>query len=132
VSKKSDKDAEPIVRNPDGVVDGVDAAGKGNGTKADGFELTKPAEAVLPGLPDLGAEPQAAAQAEAEHQAAAQAPVEISCTRGLADWLLQNQLSLGFTSYQSGRLYLTGVDAEMRVAFHERFFARAMGLWSDT
>ncbi len=58
--------------------------------------------------------------------------VEISCTRGLADWLVQQQMSLGFSSYQSGRLYLVGVDGEMRVSFHERFFARAMGLWSDT
>ncbi len=56
----------------------------------------------------------------------------ISCTRGLASWLQRNDVSLGFTSYQSGRLYLVGVDAEGRVAFHERFFARSMGLWGDT
>src|SRR4029450_8221118 len=59
------------------------------------------------------------------------APVNISCTRGLADWLLRNNVSLAFTSYQTGRLYLVGVDDQKRVAFQERFLARAMGLWAD-
>ena len=58
-------------------------------------------------------------------------PVSISCTRGLADWLLRNNVSLAFTSYQTGRLYLVGVDDQNRVAFQERFLARAMGLWAD-
>ena len=58
-------------------------------------------------------------------------PVEISCTRGFADWLLRNNVSLAFTSYQTGRLYLVGVNAGGQVAFHERFLARAMGLWAD-
>jgi uncharacterized protein (TIGR03032 family) len=58
-------------------------------------------------------------------------PVNISCTRGLADWLLRNNVSLAFTSYQTGRLYLVGVDDQGRVAFQERFLARAMGLWAD-
>jgi uncharacterized protein (TIGR03032 family) len=58
-------------------------------------------------------------------------PVNISCTRGLADWLLRNNVSLAFTSYQTGRLYLAGVDDQRRVAFQERFLARAMGLWAD-
>ncbi|MCP4779994.1 MAG: TIGR03032 family protein, partial [Hyphomicrobium sp.] len=58
-------------------------------------------------------------------------PVNISCTRGLADWLLRNNVSLALTSYQTGRLYLVGVDDNKRVSFHERFLARAMGLWAD-
>jgi uncharacterized protein (TIGR03032 family) len=58
-------------------------------------------------------------------------PVQISCSRGLADWLLRNHVSLAFTSYQSGRLYLVGVTAEGRISFHERYLARAMGLWAD-
>ena len=57
--------------------------------------------------------------------------VNISCSRGLADWLLRNNTSLAFTSYQSGRLYLVGIDEQRRVSFHERFLARAMGLWAD-
>ena len=38
-------------------------------------------------------------------------------------------MSLAFTSYQTGRLYL--VDDNKRGSFHERFLARAMGLWAD-
>ena len=66
-----------------------------------------------------------------DSQPAAAAAVNISCTRGMADWLLRNNVSLAFTSYQSGRLYLVGVDEQRRVSFHERFLARAMGLWAD-
>ncbi len=58
-------------------------------------------------------------------------PARITCSRGLADWLLRHKVSLAFTSYQSGRLYLIGVDATGAVSFHERFLARAMGLWCD-
>jgi uncharacterized protein (TIGR03032 family) len=59
-------------------------------------------------------------------------PANITCSRGLADWLLRHNVSLAFTSYQSGRLYLVGVDAIGAVSFHERFLARAMGLWTDS
>src|SRR5262245_26553959 len=55
---------------------------------------------------------------------------QLSCTRGLADWLTRHRLSLAFTSYQSGRLYLCGSD-RAQVNFHERFFVRAMALWAD-
>ena len=56
----------------------------------------------------------------------------IDCTRTFADWLSRHNLSLGFTSYQSGRLYLVGVDDQHRLSFHERYLARAMGLWGDS
>ena len=62
---------------------------------------------------------------------AADEPARITCSRGLADWLLRHDVSLAFTSYQSGRLYLVGVDERGAVSFHERFLARAMGLWTD-
>ena len=55
----------------------------------------------------------------------------ISCSRGLADWLGANQVSLAFTSYQTGRLYLVGVDSERGLAVHEVGTGRAMGLWAD-
>jgi uncharacterized protein (TIGR03032 family) len=77
--------------------------------------------------PAAEAKPAPAPTAQSAHPR----PVNISCTRGLADWLLRNQVSLAFTSYQTGRLYLVGVDDKKRVSFHERFLARAMGLWAD-
>ncbi|HET6391026.1 TIGR03032 family protein [Hyphomicrobium sp.] len=61
----------------------------------------------------------------------AKPPVAISCTRGFPDWLLRNNVSLAFTSYQTGRLYLVGVNAKGQMSFHERYLARAMGLTAD-
>ena len=58
-------------------------------------------------------------------------PARITCSRGFADWLIRHNTSIAFTSYQSGRLYLVGVDSKGNISFHERFLARAMGLWSD-
>jgi len=86
--------------------------------------LEKPAGAEAPSGPTPPQPPQGAAPAQPQ-------PVNISCTRGLADWLSRNNVSLAFTSYQTGRLYLVGVDSEKRVSFHERHLARAMGLWAD-
>jgi uncharacterized protein (TIGR03032 family) len=57
-----------------------------------------------------------------------QLKVEKSCSRGLAGWLGQHQLSLAITSYQSGRIYLVGSDKKGRVSFFERIFERAMGV----
>lgn len=62
---------------------------------------------------------------------AAEQPARVTCSRGLSDWLQRHNCSLAFTSYESGRLYLVGVDERGAVSFHERFLARAMGLWSD-
>lgn len=90
------------------------SSGSQQGEKA---ESTEEKQATTPNNPDV-------AQAE---QA-----VEISCTRKFAAWLSNNNVSIGFTSYQSGRLYLVGVNNENNVSFHERYFARSMGLWSDT
>ena len=40
----------------------------------------------------------------------------------------RNQVSIAFTSYQSGRLYLLGSDPNGRLSFHERIYQRAMGI----
>jgi len=58
-------------------------------------------------------------------------PARITCSRGLSDWLLRHNVSLTFTSCQSGRLHLVGVDDSGGVSFHERFLAGAIGLWAD-
>jgi len=63
---------------------------------------------------------------------AAQRSVEISASHGLSGWLRRHDVSLAFTSYQSGRLYLVGVDSQGKVSFHERHLERAMGLWADS
>lgn len=53
---------------------------------------------------------------------------EIVLSEGMADWLVAQQLSLAFTSYQSGRLIVAGVDPDRRLSFNEQYYARAMGL----
>jgi uncharacterized protein (TIGR03032 family) len=73
----------------------------------------------------------AAAQQQANTNQPQPNPIKINCTRGLAGWLSRHNVTIAFSSYQSGRLYLVGVDGQGRVSFHERHFARAMGLWAD-
>jgi uncharacterized protein (TIGR03032 family) len=55
-------------------------------------------------------------------------PAAISVSRGMAAWLLRHQVSLAYTSYQTGRLILAGVAPDGRLAFSEQNYARAMGL----
>ena len=58
-------------------------------------------------------------------------PAHITCSRGMAGWLQANQVSLVFTSYQTGRLYLVGADDAGGLAIHEVGTGRAMGVWAD-
>ncbi|GAB2513918.1 TIGR03032 family protein [Microbulbifer agarilyticus] len=55
-------------------------------------------------------------------------PVKKSCSANLASWMRQNQLSVAFTSYQSGRVYMVGAEPTGKLSFHERIFQRAMGI----
>lgn len=58
-------------------------------------------------------------------------PPRIVLSPGLAGWLLDREVSLAFTSYQTGRLITVGVAPDGRVSFNEQNYARAMGLHSD-
>ncbi len=58
-------------------------------------------------------------------------PASISCSRGLTGWLVANHVSLALSSYQTGQLYLVGVNANNGANFHEVGVGRAMGLWAD-
>ena len=53
---------------------------------------------------------------------------KIECSRGLSDWLLMHNVSLAFTSYQTGQLFLVGVMPDQRISIHQRNFIRAMGV----
>jgi len=59
-------------------------------------------------------------------------PVEISADRNFIDWLLAEQISLAFSTYQSSRLMLLGVDFQGALSGFERVFDRAMGLYATT
>jgi uncharacterized protein (TIGR03032 family) len=57
--------------------------------------------------------------------------VEVTGSPRLAAWLAEQQVSLAFTTYQSGKLFLMGHKKEGGLAVAERTFNRAMGLWAD-
>lgn len=84
-------------------------------------EIHKPNDRLSPDGPtvDSGAE----AQAE---------KTTISFSLGLADFLAANDISIGFTSYQTGRLYLVGRGPDGKLAVHEAIYPQAMGITADT
>lgn len=56
---------------------------------------------------------------------------QISCSGGLAEWLVRQQCSIAFTSYQTGQVFLVGVTRDGALSFHQRSFKRAMGICVD-
>jgi uncharacterized protein (TIGR03032 family) len=57
-----------------------------------------------------------------------QPATNLTVSRGFADWLRANKLSMAFTSYQTGQLFLVGVMPNGTVSFNQQNFTRAMGL----
>ena len=56
--------------------------------------------------------------------------LEIFSDRSFPEWLAQEQISIGYTTYQTDRLTLLGVNSETgRFSGFERSFGRAMGLY---
>lgn len=58
---------------------------------------------------------------------AAKPPLEITCSRHFPAFLAAERLSLVFTTYQASKVFFIGLNGE-RLSFHERSFARCMGL----
>ncbi|WP_199331496.1 MULTISPECIES: DUF4915 domain-containing protein [Nostocales] len=65
-----------------------------------------------------------------QSNAQAALPVEILASHHFIDWLQLQQISLAFTTYQSSRLMLLGVNDRHQLSGFERFFDRAMGLYT--
>jgi uncharacterized protein (TIGR03032 family) len=57
--------------------------------------------------------------------------MEVTASPRLAGWLAGQRVSLAFTTYQSGKLFLLGTRPDGGLAVFERTFSRAMGLWAD-
>ncbi|MDN3647214.1 TIGR03032 family protein [Pontixanthobacter aestiaquae] len=73
-------------------------------------------------------------QAESEKSTETKAPeskIDINFSGGLAPFLAAQNISLAFTSYQSGRLYLVGHQANGKLALHEAVYPQAMGVAGD-
>ena len=57
--------------------------------------------------------------------------LEINSSRQFTNWMLEQKLSLGFTTYQAGKLFLLGLQTDGRLSVFERTFNRCLGLWSN-
>ena len=58
--------------------------------------------------------------------------VEVTGSPRLSTWLAEQFVSLAFTTYQTGKLFLLGRHPEGRLDVFERTFNRAMGLCADS
>lgn len=52
-------------------------------------------------------------------------------SRHFPEWMAQSSISIGFTTYQAGKLFLVGMQDNGRLSIAERSFSRCMGLWGD-
>ena len=60
-------------------------------------------------------------------------PFEAQASRQLKAWLAEQSLSVAFTTYRLGKLFLLGRNLDTdQLSIFERSFARSMGLWTDT
>jgi uncharacterized protein (TIGR03032 family) len=57
--------------------------------------------------------------------------LELMGSRQLPQWLQAQRVSLAFTTYQSGKLFLIGLQPDGRLSVFERTFNRCLGLWSN-
>lgn len=72
---------------------------------------------------------------------ASEPKLELTGSRQFNAWLLEQKVSLAFTTYQAGKLFLIGLQpgsagsaaspTDARLSIFERTFNRCMGLWSD-
>lgn len=60
------------------------------------------------------------------------AELELTTSRQFTDWMLEQKLSLGFTTYQAGKLFLLGLNPNNRLSVFERTFNRCLGLWTNS
>jgi len=65
-----------------------------------------------------------------EGEAQTKSSLELSASRMFPGWLAEEGLSLAFTTYQAGRLFLIGTKDDGRLSMFERAFQRCMGLWA--
>jgi len=60
------------------------------------------------------------------------ASLEINTSRQFTQWMLEQRLSIAFTTYQAGKLFMLGLQPNGRLSVFERTFNRCLGLWSNS
>lgn len=63
--------------------------------------------------------------------AAADSWLQVFGSRQFPSWLAEQRISLAFTTYQTGKFLLLGLQADGRLSVFERTFNRCMGLCGD-
>ena len=58
--------------------------------------------------------------------------LEIIGSRQFNSWLGEQKISLAFTTYQAGKIFLIGLQPDGRLSIFERTFNRSMGLWASS
>jgi uncharacterized protein (TIGR03032 family) len=61
-------------------------------------------------------------------QSGAPPALAVTCSRNFEGWLHEQRISLAFTTYQAGKLFLLGLGPQGRLSVFERSFDRCMGL----
>jgi hypothetical protein len=57
--------------------------------------------------------------------------LEITASRQFTSWLAEQNLSLAFTTYQAGKVFFIGLQANGQLSVFERTFERCMGLYAE-
>ena len=70
-------------------------------------------------------------EAQSAAEGAPAAKVELLPSRQFPNWLAERKVSLAFTTYQAGKLFLIGLQPDGRLSVFERTFNRCMGLCAD-
>lgn len=58
--------------------------------------------------------------------------LQIVASSGFSEWLEHVKLSISFTTYRMGKLFLLGRKAGGQLSVIERTFNRSMGIWTDS
>ena len=75
----------------------------------------------------------AASAASSPATASASQPwLNVLGSRHFIDWLAEQRVSLAFTTYQTGKLFLVGRKPDDVISVFERTFNHCMGLWAST
>jgi uncharacterized protein (TIGR03032 family) len=59
------------------------------------------------------------------------AAFELTASRQFTSWLAEQKVSVAFTTYQAGKLFLLGLQPDGRLSVFNRTFERCMGLWAS-
>lgn len=68
----------------------------------------------------------------ASNPTASEPALQILGSRHVTAWLAEVDVSLAFTTYQTGKLFLIGRKSDQTFAVFERTFSQCMGLWASS